>query len=108
MEFVVLLGGANSKIVGTFFSLGRAGSLEVFRKNFRPMVCGAASCIRIPFSSCRVFFEKIRARWLLLHFCTIENSGTLAVQNSKTPGTVVDLVGFAAACAPFLIYSCNP
>ena len=46
-----------------FFSLGRAGSLEVFRKFFRPMVCGAASCMRIPFSSCRIFFEKYAHRW---------------------------------------------
>ena len=60
LEFVVLLGGANSKKVGTFFRWAGQGPSEVFRKFFRPMVCGAASCIRIPFSSCRVFSKNTR------------------------------------------------
>jgi hypothetical protein len=33
----------------------------------------------------------------LLHFWTVENSGTLAGENSKTPRTFVAFVGFAAA-----------
>ena len=57
LEFVVLLGGVNSKIVGTFFRWAGLGSLEFFSKIFSPN--GLRRCILhsdFGFLSLAVFF----------------------------------------------------